>query len=320
MSATRTSIDGAAWSCIVIVAIRWKNTDQSGRRWFSIYSWGGVNMSDELRNSRDTAYDKWRAKPNLNSPPGCLRLGVISDLHLGADGTAGPLGHSELFLQDDVMQQNLDLLVLNGDLTGNGIEGYPLVEELFAKIHPVSYYLSGNTEARTAETLARYHQIAQRPLDSVVVQQGIRLVFLGVAEYGHEIPIAASRIRWLEEQLSDHQRTTIVFHHLPLADTVYNSGDLVTLFPGAYPFNTRVPADDSQAVREVLRRHPEVKLWVSGHTHPDHRAVDRLGNATTHREIGCLRLAVTNLGYRKPTPEGRLIVVEPGRILIRTRR
>ncbi|MEO2018473.1 MAG: hypothetical protein ABGZ53_29330 [Fuerstiella sp.] len=48
--------------------------------------------------------------------------------------------------------------------------------------------------------------------------------------------------------------------------------------------------------------------------------MDRLGNATTHREIGCLRLAVTNLGYKKPTPEGRLIVVEPGRILIRTRR
>jgi 3',5'-cyclic AMP phosphodiesterase CpdA len=264
-------------------------------------------------------YDKWRARPSLDSPPGSLTLGVISDLHLGADGTAGPLGHSQLFLQDKVMQQDLDLLVLNGDLIGKGTESYLLVEELFAKIHSVSYYLSGNTEARTAETLERYYQISGRPLDSVVWQKGIRMVFLGVGEYGHEIPIAESRVRWLDEQLSETVATTIVFHHLPLADTVYNSADLMTLFPGAYPFNTRVPADDSEAIREVLRRHPEVKLWVSGHTHPDHRAVDRLGNATTYREAGCLHLAVTNLGYKKPTPEGRLIVVQRDRILIRTR-
>jgi hypothetical protein len=196
---------------------------------------------------------------------------------------------------------------------------YPLVEELFTKIHSVSCYLSGNTEARTPETLERYNQLAKRPLDEVIWQKGIRLLFLGVSEYGHEIPIAESRVRWLDEQLSDRLATTIIFHHLPLADTVYNSGDLVKLFPGSYPFNTRVPHDDSQAIRDVLRRHPEVKLWVSGHTHPHHRAVDRLGNATTHREADCLHLAVTNLGYKKPTPEGRVIVVEPDRILVRTR-
>ena len=32
---------------------------------------------------------------------------MISDLHLGADGAAGPLGHSQLFLEDKVMQQQL---------------------------------------------------------------------------------------------------------------------------------------------------------------------------------------------------------------------
>ena len=39
--------------------------------------------------------------------------------------------------------------------------------------------------------------------------------------------------------------------------------DILTLFPGVYPFNTRVPADDSAAIRQVLNRHPEVKLWES---------------------------------------------------------
>ncbi len=273
-------------------------------------------MPDKPIKTRGKDYDIWRAKPEQNSPEGSLTLGVISDLHLGADGTQG---YSELFLRDSVMQQDLDLLVLNGDLIGKGMESFPLVEQFLTKIHSVSYYLSGNTEARTEETLKRYHEVSNRPLDDVVWLKGIRLIFLGVAEYGHEIPIVQDRVDWLEEQLSDKTATTIVFHHLPLADTVYNSGDLISLFPGEYPFNTRVPASDSSAIRDLLRRHPEVKLWVSGHTHPDHRAVDRLGNATTHREADCLHLAVTNLGYKNPTPQGRLIVVERERILIRTR-
>ena len=276
-------------------------------------------MKDEPTQAMSDDYDVWRAKPNRESPSGSLQIGVVSDLHLGADGAAGPLGYSELFLNDTVMQQDLDLLVLNGDLIGKGMESYSLVEELLTRIHSVSYYLTGNTEARTDATLQHYFKISKRPLDDVVWLKGIRLVFMGVPEYGHEIPIAKSRIDWLGDQLSTKPATTIVFHHLPLADTVYNSGDLMTLFPGEYPFNTRVPAEDSQAIRGVLREHPEVKLWVSGHTHPNHRAVDRLGNATTHREAGCLHLAVTNLGYKKPMPEGRLIVVERERILIRTR-
>ena len=70
------------------------------------------------------------------------------------------------------MQQELDLLVLNGDLTGKGMDSYPLVEDFLTKIHSVSYYLSGNTEARTTETLQRYHHIAGRQLDEVVWQKG----------------------------------------------------------------------------------------------------------------------------------------------------
>lgn len=257
--------------------------------------------------------------PPPPAPPGedSLNIAIISDLHLGWDGPQA-LGHLPAFLADWEAGPAADLLVLNGDVNGLGLESYPLVEsELLARLSGRVVYLSGNVEARTDETLARYYEISARPLDSVVWLRGVRLVFLGVCVYDHEIPIEPARLNWLEAELDEHRATTLIFHHVPLADTVYNSGDHDRLFPTYYPFNTRVP--NSKPIKQLLARHPEVLLWMSGHNHAKHRGVDRLGYSAIRREGACLHVAVANLGYKDSSAEGRCVYVEPNRLLVRTR-
>lgn len=247
-----------------------------------------------------------------------LKLAVISDLHLGWSSENRDTGFMRECLTDLETMPDIDLLVLNGDINGRELDTYTRVQgELLANLKCHSYYLSGNVEARTPETLQRYFEISKRPLDGILFLRGIRMVFLGVPVYGHEIPIEPARVDRFGRSLDEENATTLVFHHLPLADTVFNSGDYLAKFPGYYPFNTRVP--DSTPIMEILRRHPEVKLWVSGHNHPKHDGVDRMGYGTTRPEGECLHLAVCNLGYKEPSPEGRFIFVEDDRILVRTR-
>ncbi len=253
-------------------------------------------------------------------PPGegGLKLAVVADLHLGWAGADRETGFHREFLHDIASMPDIDLLVLNGGVNGRDLDTYPIVRsELLEKLKSPSYYLSGAAEARTPETLSRYFEISGRPLDAVLFLRGIRLVLLGTPVYGREIPIEPARIDRLSRALAEEKATTIIFHPLPLADTVCHSGDYLGRFPGDQPFNTRVP--DSEPIKEVLQRNPDVKLWVSAHTRAKHTTVDRFGYGATRPVGDCLHVSVGNLGHRNPTPEGRFIFAEKDRILVRTR-
>lgn len=253
-------------------------------------------------------------------PPGgeSLKLCVVSDLHMGWAGVGRETGFHREFLHDLASMPDVDLLILNGGINGRELDTFPLVQtELIAKLKCHSYYVSGASEARTPETLQKYFEISGRPLDGVLFLRGIRMVFLGTATFGREIPIEPARVERLSRALAEDSATTIIFHPLPLADSVCHSWDHLGKTPGEQPFNTRVP--DAQPIRDVLKRHPEAKLWVSGHTRTAHAEVDRFGNGTTRLEGECLHLSVCNLGNKSPSPEGRFIFVEKDRVLVRTR-
>ncbi len=270
---------------------------------------------DESPKPKADAFE--RRPPRAPSGVG-LRIGVVSDLHLGWAGEGRETGFHREFLNDLASIPNLDLLVLNGGVSGRGEETFPLVrKELLEKLTVPSYYLAGAAEARTPESLQGYFAISGRPLDGVLFLRGIRMVFLGVPVFGREIPIEAARVGRLARALDEEKATTIIFHPLPLADTVCHSGDYLGRLPGEQPFNTRVP--DSEPIKEMLAGHPEVKLWVSGHTRAKHTSVDRFGRGTLRPEGECLHVSVCNLGHRNASAEGRFIFVEGDRLLVRTR-
>jgi len=260
----------------------------------------------------------FKRRPPRPAGGASLKLCVVSDLHLGWAGVGRETGFHREFLHDLSSMPDVDLLVLNGGINGRGLETYPLVQdELIAKLKCHSYYVSGASEAQTPETLQKYFEISGRPLDGVLFLRGIRMVFLGTSTFGHEVPIEPARVERLSRALAEDSSTTIIFHPLPLADSVCHSWDYLGRTPGEQPFNTRVP--DAQPIRDILQGHPEVKLWVSGHTRAKHSEVDRFGNGTTRLEEQCLHVSVCNLGNKSPSPEGRFILVEQDRVIVRTR-
>ncbi len=261
------------------------------------------------------AFDRRSPEPPKE---GGLKLAVVADLHLGWAGKDRETGFHREFLHDIGTMPDIDLLVLNGGVNGRELDTYPNVQsELLERLKCPSYYLSGAAEARTPETLSRYFEISGRPLDAVLFLRGIRLVLLGTPVYGREIPIEPARIDRLSRALAEERATTVIFHPLPLSDTVCHSGDYLGELPGEQPFNTRVP--DSEPIKEILHRNPDVRLWISAHTRSKHTTVDRFGYGATRPIDGRLHASVCNLGHRDPSPEGRFIFVEQDRILVRTR-
>ncbi|GEM_PF-2656754 len=269
-----------------------------------------------MADTKETgAFDRRRPTPPAED---ALQLAVVADLHLGWAGAGRETGFHREFLHDLTTIPGVDLLVLNGGVNGRGLATYPLVQsELLEKLPCPNYYLAGAAEARTPETLQRYFELSGRPLDAVVFLRGIRMVFLGVAAHGREIPIEAARVDRLARALAEDKATTIIFHPLPLSDTVCHSGDYLGRVPGEQPFNTRVP--DSEPIKQILDRNPDVKLWVSAHTRAKHSSVDRFGQGATRPAGDRLHVSVCNLGHRNPSPEGRFIFVEKERLLVRTR-
>ncbi len=260
----------------------------------------------------------WRKQADTTVDPAAATIGVVSDLHLGWGDDEQPLGFLPALLADKAAQTDVDLMVLNGDMINGQRQHYDLLEqELLNKLPLDIFYLTGNKESEGPGCLDRYRQLSQRDIDQIVWLRGIRLVFLGLPQPEHEMDISSDRLQWLQDELDSRQATTIIFHHMPVADSTFNSWDMVGRFPNEYPFNLRV--SNSTEIYELLRQHDEIKLWVSGHTHPDHRGFDRVGHGATAVRDGCLHLACANLGSRDASPEGRYLFVEPHRILVRTR-
>lgn len=76
----------------------------------------------------------------------------------------------------------------------------------------------------------------------------------------HPVELSDTQLSWLDQTLSKHnQKPTIIFCHAPLTGTLADSDKKV--------YVERHFAQPAAKLEEILLRHPQVKLWVSGHTH-----------------------------------------------------
>ena len=92
------------------------------------------------------------------------------------------------------------------------------------------------------------------------------LIFLSTDSPDHLAEISPAQIAWLRQELERHrQRPTIVFFHAPLEGTLDNYNSSVN--------TPNFVAQPATTIRALLAEHPQVFLWVSGHTHtPPSRA------------------------------------------------
>lgn len=106
-----------------------------------------------------------------------------------------------------------------------------------------------------------------------------RILFLGVdrmdaagAGNDTQMAISAAGLEWLDGRLAAAGETPcLVFFHAPLRGTALRHPGSTAPWDSSTPdFFAATEADRASdgEIRAVLARHPNVKAWISGHTHP----------------------------------------------------
>jgi len=207
-----------------------------------------------------------------------LRLGLITDIHLGPDresrlGTVAPQ-LLETFLEE-MRQFDPAFIVDLGDRimevdAPTDRDHTMLVHELLGWVGVPVHHLLGN------------HDVAHIPkadllglLDLPAPYRSVgagsyRCLFLDsadpvIGEYGGHISDA--QLAWLEADLGASRRPAIVFCHHPLDDQPIERNPLFREHPGW------AMAENRLAVRRVLSRSGIVAAVVTGHAHWNHTSV-----------------------------------------------
>ncbi|KYC40934.1 3',5'-cyclic-nucleotide phosphodiesterase [Scytonema hofmannii PCC 7110] len=208
-----------------------------------------------------------------------LSIAQVSDMHLFADENEQLLGMpTTLSFQATIrrlkkLRSELDLLLLTGDLSGDGsLESYEMLQNLLRPLEISTYWLPGNHDNAIAmEQILNLRLVSRRKsferggwhfilLDSTVPE----------CVHGH---LSAKILHWLDFQLSmgDNKPTLLALHHPPFkvdskwldSSTLQNSQDLFA----------------------IVDRHPQVKLVLFGHIHQEfhcqRHSVDYLGTPST---------------------------------------
>jgi predicted MPP superfamily phosphohydrolase len=126
---------------------------------------------------------------------------------------------------------------------------------------PLGVVVTGSSTAR-AEKLGRFAaafgiQTLQRD-ESLA---GYELVYLSSdsANTAYQVGLSDASLAWFEKTLElNPTKPTIVFYHAPLAGTLVKNGATAS---------GKAVAQPAGRIDAILKRNPQVFLWVSGHTH-----------------------------------------------------
>lgn len=192
-----------------------------------------------------------------------LSIAQLTDIHLFADDRQSVLGVSPLKSFQAVlerlrsMRQDIDLLLLTGDLSGDGkLESYETLQELVASLELPVYWLSGDRDNASAmEEVLNLRLVSRRKsfergnwnfvlLDSSV--PGIEQGYLSIES-----------LKWLDSQLriALHKPTVVALHHPP--------------FPIDSDWLDKSSLYNCEDFFAVLDKHPQVKLVLFGHIHQE---------------------------------------------------
>lgn len=206
-----------------------------------------------------------------NESEKCIAL--IGDPHLPGRNFA----LKQKVIADINSWDEVDLVVCLGDLCENrgGADEFALAARFFAELHApfitllgnhdtwyadAGFYQGGEIEGR--EKIARFHRaFPGQKLSHSSEFAGLRLIFLNLDGFTCPYYSGASseQLEWFDLELQKHpQQTTVVFYHAPLW-----SDELVKMFPHAVNYL----AQPAEAFARVVAKHPQIRLWVSGHVH-----------------------------------------------------
>jgi hypothetical protein len=202
---------------------------------------------------------------------------VIGDPHLPGRNVAA----KEKLISTLNTWKNTDLVVAVGDIcksTGTD-EEYSFARKFFAKLEKPLALINGNHDYVFSHSDGSWHpkmatpEVRSKKLNKFMqtfnmnelyyskVISGYHLVFLSLDSLytKHYAELSSKQLQWFDWQLHKHKdKPTIVFCHAPLWWKV-----LTKLKPGIKNFTIQ-PMNE---IRDVLKKHKQVFMWVAGHVH-----------------------------------------------------
>ena len=208
-----------------------------------------------------------------------LRVVVLSDPHYGRDAPPD----LKLRAVDDVNSwEDVDLVAVTGDIVAKygSEEEYVQAARFIRAIRKPKAVIAGNHEYMYADApeggklawatpkeralkLERFKQALGVPeLHYTVTLGRYLLVFLSpdVTDGRFLTEISSAQLDWLADMLRAHpDAPTLIFFHAPLMGTLDTYSEKIN--------SPQRVAQPEKAVHTLLMANPQVRAWVSGHTH-----------------------------------------------------
>lgn len=215
------------------------------------------------------------------------RIVVLSDIHypsktcISGAPYMNKMATKENALHDISRWRDVDLSVFTGDMVQRDgsqaeyatvkafVRGLRCRKAFIAGNHELLYSKDGAGHFTTAGLFDRILHMKRYtrtfgPLYYMCRLYGYVLIFLSpdVTTGQAAVELSQQQLHWLQQVLTENRDApTIIFCHAPLAGTALPDA------AGASRPGERDVAQPAQALADILRHQPQVRLWVSGHTH-----------------------------------------------------
>ena len=196
------------------------------------------------------------------------------------------------FMNDDAIDEigaaGADLAIIKGDIADSGLpEQFAAAAASFARFAMPHCAFLGNHDyyARNAGLeVDGYALLGQPPAPRSVDLGGWRLVMLETVEPGeHHGVFGDERRRWLSDVLDETREiampTLVLMHHQPVPPE----------FADKYPNNIGMHPPDSLALFDLIRRHPQLRGVLIGHTHRNRVRRYKAAGSVPFVEIQCTK-------------------------------
>jgi len=206
-----------------------------------------------------------------------LHIAVLTDLH-----TQLPHFHRDSVVYNqkatrainDMLTLDPDLFVLIGDVVHHGFpEEYAIVKNMLRPVQArkIPLYMSmGNHEFynhQLTDNQARAlfaMEFGLKEIFTSIVKDNVHVVLLspeyraGAWRSRDWARLSDAQLKWFDQVLSEHRdKVTLVCLHQPLNDTVEQSQYVDWI----------ARTEQTPQLLSIAMRHPQIKCWVSGHTH-----------------------------------------------------
>jgi 3',5'-cyclic AMP phosphodiesterase CpdA len=196
----------------------------------------------------------------------------LSDPHVGAQwlGADSLATLARVVESVGTLRPGPDAILVSGDLAEHATDAeYEDVRRLVSSLGTPVFVAAGNHDDRS--TLRRLFDVPGT--DAGLVQYAaelgpLRLVVLDTTRPGEDDgELDADRLAWLDATLTASNKPTVVAMHHPPLPTGLPAFDRISL-----------TSAETDALREVITRHPHVCRLVAGHAH--HACISELGTCT----------------------------------------